>query len=552
MKFLRISQKVWISLGILVAGYFISMAIGFHLGQETETRLQDASSHLFPASMMSVAAVTAFDEQIKLYNDAVLMGESEIFTKTREKADKVSENLEHIAKMPTIDPDRRDDIAQTRKDHEAFTGLAQKIYAAMSAGEGDFDEKMIATLAQQTQVIRQKLETYKTGMSDNLKAELVDLSDQSKVQRMVNVGLFAVVVVVALLFASFIITRSISRPLNNTVKMLRDIAEGEGDLTKRLETGSKDEVGEMAKWFNIFIDKLQAIVTDIAGNAATLESSSETLTGLSAKVSKGASSMSEKSNSVSLSAEEVNNNMSSVAVAAEQASTNVSMVATAAEEMTATSNEIAQHTEKTRLISDSTVSRSKDALEKINALGAAARQIGQVTETIAEISDQTNLLALNATIEAARAGEAGKGFAVVANEIKELAKQTAEATLEVKTKIETIQDSTEDTVKEIEVISTVIKEMNEMVSTVATAIEEQSAATNEIGTNVSQASQGIQEMAENVNQSAVVISEIANDITAVNQAAGEMDNSSSQVNMSAEDLSQLSEKLNTIVSQFKI
>ena len=111
-------------------------------------------------------------------------------------------------------------------------------------------------------------------------------------------------------------------------------------------------------------------------------------------------------------------------------------------EMTSTINEIARNSEKARTITHESASRAQDVAVKVNALGNAAQEVGNVTETITEISAQTNLLALNATIEAARAGEAGKGFADVANEIKELARQTAEATLEIKGQIEGIQNST--------------------------------------------------------------------------------------------------------------
>ncbi|BBO71563.1 hypothetical protein DSCA_54930 [Desulfosarcina alkanivorans] len=550
MKFLSIAKKVWISLGILVVGYFFSMAIGFHLGQETETRLHGVSDDLFPASMMGSAAVTAFDEQIKLYNDAVLMGESAIFSKTREKADEVAKNLEAIAGMPGIDQARKADMSQTLQQHADFTASAQKVYAAMS--EGNIDETQMALLAKKTQHLSEKLEEYKTALANDLKTELVSLSDQSKIQRMVNVGIFAVVVAVALLFAWFIVTRSISRPLNNTVSMLRDIAEGEGDLTKRLEAGSRDEIGEMAKWFNIFIEKLQAIIGDVLSNAGSLNDSSNKLAELAGHMSTEAVEMSSNSRTVATSAEEMNVNLNNVAAAMEQSSTNTSMVASAAEEMNATITEIAGNADKAKKISNTAVSQARSASEKMGALGIAAQAIGKVTETITEISEQTNLLALNATIEAARAGEAGKGFAVVANEIKELAKQTSDATLDIKRQIEEVQNTTDSTVTEIDQISSVINNINEIVGTIATSVDEQSSATREIAQNISQASTGIQEVNENVNQSSSVANGISANITEVSQSASEISNSSEQVNINAEDLKKMATELNTLVGQFKI
>jgi methyl-accepting chemotaxis protein len=245
-------------------------------------------------------------------------------------------------------------------------------------------------------------------------------------------------------------------------------------------------------------------------------------------------------------------NLNNVAVAMEQSSTNASMVATAAEEMTATIGEISHNTAKARSISDQAMHKARTTSDQMDGLGQAAQSIGKVVETITDISEQVNLLALNATIEAARAGEAGKGFAVVANEIKELAKQTSEATLEIKERIANIQDNTEGTVKSINEITDVITTVNTIVGTIATAVEEQSAATQEIANNIAQATQGIQEVNENVNQSSTVAAEISSDIAAVNQSSSEIANSSDQVKASSDGLKQMAAKLNAIVGSFKI
>ena len=344
----------------------------------------------------------------------------------------------------------------------------------------------------------------------------------------------------------------ITKPIAKVAAGLKDIAQGEGDLTVRLAVTSDDEVGELSKWFNIFMEKLHTIIKDIGGNAETLTTSSADLSGLSGKMSEGADNMSSKSNTVATAAEEMSTNINSIAAAMEEASTNISLVATAAEQMTATINEIAQNSEKARSITGSAVSKASDATQKIDELGKGAQEIGKVTETITEISEQTNLLALNATIEAARAGEAGKGFAVVANEIKELARQTAEATQDIKDRINKIQSSTSGAVTQVEGISKVINDVNEIVSTIATAVEEQSVTTKEIAGNVSQASGGIQEVSENIAQLSTVAGEIARDIVDVNQSSNDMSNSSSHVDMRSQELSKLAAQLKEMVGRFKL
>jgi len=350
----------------------------------------------------------------------------------------------------------------------------------------------------------------------------------------------------------YIIANSVAKPINGVVEGLRDAAEGEGDLTKRLNVKSKDEVGELAKWFNIFSGKMQAIIKEVAGNAAQLKLSSSELYEISAALSTGADQTTERAQAVAAASEEMSANMGSVAATMEQAATNINMVASATEEMSVTISEIAQSTEKARKVTNSAVTHAEGASGQVDELGRAAQEIGKVVETITDISEQVNLLALNATIEAARAGEAGKGFAVVANEIKELAKQTAAATGEIKRQVSAIQSSTQVTVVQINDITGVVNEVNDIVSKIAAAVEEQSTTTKEIAGNVAQASQGIGDINMSVGQSNTGAAGIAREIAEVTQAAGNMSNSSAQVNLNAEQLAKLATQLDATVGKFKI
>lgn len=313
-----------------------------------------------------------------------------------------------------------------------------------------------------------------------------------------------------------------------------------------------NEISTLGAWFNKFKSNFTGILLNLRGVTTNLGDSSETLSLVSEKMSSSAKETSTKSNTVTAASQEMNTKIHSVADAMEETSTNIAVVASATEEMSATINEIAQSSEKARDVSAQAVSQSENTSRTMGELSLAAQDISNVTETIAEISEQINLLALNATIESARAGEAGKGFAVVANEIKELARQTAEATKNIKGKIEGIQVSTTSSVTETEEVIKVINNINDIVSTIAAAVEEQSVSTQEIARNISGVSQGISEVNVNLTEATSATEEITGDIADVNQASGDMTRSSAQVSKNAHDLSKLAIELEEMTGRFKL
>lgn len=379
--------------------------------------------------------------------------------------------------------------------------------------------------------------------------------DEAEVKRPVTKLIFSIIMVagVVLVFIAIfalLIAGKISKPLKQGVDFAKIISSG--DLTQHLDINQKDEIGILANALNEMNKNLHEMFQNISTGIQTLSSTSTQLAAVANQMSSNSKQTTDKATGVAAAAEEMSVNMDSVAAASEETSVNVNMVAAAAEEMSTTISEISANTEKTSSITMTAVNQSQNASKQINELGSAAQEIGKVTETITEISEQTNLLALNATIEAARAGEAGKGFAVVANEIKDLAKQTSEATAEIKENITRIQNASNNSVTEITQITGIISEVSDMVSAVSLTVDEQANATKEIADNVAQASQGIQEVNENVAQVSLVTGEVASDIADVGQASNEISASSSQVNMSAEELSKLADKLTTMVNQFKI
>jgi methyl-accepting chemotaxis protein len=398
----------------------------------------------------------------------------------------------------------------------------------------------------ETSAVLDKIRDHYHHKSESIKAQMIMGIDNARVYG----SILAVMAVVLGVLAAIFIGRGITKPIAEGVDFAK--AMSAGDLTQTLVLDQKDEVGVLAAALNIMGESLRKMFQDILGGVETLTASATELSAISQQMASGAEQTSVKSNQVAAATERMSTNMTSVAAASEQASTNVQMVAAASEQMSATINEIADNTETGRSITGEAVDQAQQVSARVTELGKAALDVGKVTETINEISEQTNLLALNATIEAARAGEAGKGFAVVANEIKELAKQTAQATQDVRQKLDAIRESSDETVTDITKIGKVIADIDGIVVTIATALEEQSASTKEIASNVNQAALGIQDVNENVAQSSTVSNDIAKDVLEVNQAATEMADGSIQVNTSAGELSRLAEELSAMISRFKL
>jgi two-component system, chemotaxis family, sensor kinase CheA len=363
----------------------------------------------------------------------------------------------------------------------------------------------------------------------------------------------AFVILIFIVIISLIFSKSITRPLQAGVSFANQIASQ--DLSVSLDgkyIARKDEIGELSGALSEMHDSLKGMMGEMNTGMGSLAAASTELLTISEEMAGGAGKTTEKAGTVAAASEELNANAASVATGMEQSSTNLNSVASATEEMTATITQIAQNTESARNITEEAVDQSKQVSQLMDVLGESANAIGKVTDTITNISDQTNLLALNATIEAARAGTAGKGFAVVASEIKDLAKQTAEATEDIKIKIDGIQTSTGKSITDIKKITDIIQKANDYVITIAAAVEEQSITTKDISINMGQASSAVQDAAERTAQNSTVSQDIAKEIAEVSHSADEMAVSGTQVAESAKELSDLSERLKAMVDSYKL
>ena len=286
-------------------------------------------------------------------------------------------------------------------------------------------------------------------------------------------------------------------PLDRMVACMRDVAEGEGDLTRRLDVPPDREVAELARWFNTFMDKLQAILLSVADNIQHLAAAGEQISATSRQQTQGAAQQKDQTQQVAAATQEMSATVQQVMEISNRTAEAAQKAADAARHG---GNVVEESLARMQSIATST----SDAAKKIEYLGEQSKHIGRIVGVIDDIADQTNLLALNAAIEAARAGTQGRGFAVVADEVRKLAERTTAATKEIAQMIHTVQEGTHLAVaamqsgtKEVElgVASTrqagdslreIIKisdQVGEMVTHIATAATEQASATDEMSRN---------------------------------------------------------------------
>jgi methyl-accepting chemotaxis protein len=351
---------------------------------------------------------------------------------------------------------------------------------------------------------------------------------------------------------SILVTKSVTVPIGASIELLERISQGDltRDIPDELRT-RHDEAGNLARSLQMVSGNLTTTLNGINKDISTLATAAGSMTDIAVQLSTSSEVAGGKAHSVSSAAEEIHRNMENVAAAMEQATSNVDIMAAATEEMSASVYDISQKTKDASAKTRGTSGQAREASTRIEVLGKAAEEIGSVTDTIKAISDKTNLLALNATIEAARAGEAGKGFAVVANEIKELARQTADATADIASRLKGIQTATKESVSTMDEISGAIHEVDAIVVAIDEAMGQQTKATHEIAENVTQASQGLKEINVNVNQAASAISHVAQEITELSETVGEVANCGSMVERNAKTVNGIVSTLTGQMSQFK-
>lgn len=424
-----------------------------------------------------------------------------------------------VIKAARLSPTLRADLMALTPRLDGYVAAVEKLIAAAAV-----DRAQAMALRADLDSRFRDLETANESLGDQIQAmgggvgSVLAAADTGRIW-IVVICLVAAIVTIS---GGILIGRRLVRSMTEAARVLHAIAGG--DVSSRAVIDDHTEVGAMLKSLNATLDHIGDMLATIRDTSREVQSTASEVDQVAAKL--GANS------------QRASHDTANASSGATQASGNVQMVAAATEQIAATIRDVARNAHEAARVAANGVGIASRSNASVARLGLSSNEIGAVVDVITQIAEQTNLLALNATIEAARAGAAGRGFAVVANEIKELAKQTARATEEIRTKIVGIQRDTETAVADIGQIGVVIGQIDGIQQSIASAVAEQATVTSDIGRNLTEV--------------ATAADSIARDVAAADQAIRDNVSVAEHATSAAATLGNLSRRLEQAVGAFRV
>jgi len=530
---LTVGKKLGLSFGIILAFMVGSTIVSYEQSEKVKQTEDLVLQVRVPTLTASRELQRDMNQAASKARQAVLAGDS---PSRREKAQKlldaawsdIDNDLARLDKLSTRwkTPENLECLARIHRLVPEYRKIQWEIVRSTANGQQSSALGAGAEMEVSTLVVNDQIKKALSEMADSavllLQENQQSLDAENRSLHLDSIALATVALAVGTLLAVFI-SSLVARATQCVLVRAEAIAAG--DLTHAdLEVVSEDELGDLTRTVNKMNTNLKKIVQAIAENAQQVTEASDELAFSSQLIAANSEQTTGQANLVSQATQKVSLNLQSVSIGAE--------------EMTVTIQNIANNTHAAAAVASRAVVTAQAANASVGKLGQSSAEIGEVIKVITSIAQQTNLLALNATIEAARAGEAGKGFAVVANEVKQLAKQTAQATEGISRKITAIQQDTKGAVDAIGNISDIINQVSDISSTIAAAVEEQSATTNEMTRNVTDAARGSEEITGN--------------IAGVAQAARGTSTGALELHRAGNELAEMAAQLRTVVAQFKI
>lgn len=539
MNFLRslsIRKKILLIPVVGAIGFLTYLFLTMHFLTDTSSKLDDAHTKQFPLLQMARANLDRVKNIQEAMSFAVSSGEQEVLA----NAEKLASDFKgDIAESRRIDPSLNENLSNILRIFNEYYRTASGISVGMINETIDY-----ATLPEKSAKMSSSLE--------ELEAELQSFYDQrlslfnnafstasTSTEKLTSLGIILCVGTLAALFAVGIpISNMIKQSVDRVILTLKDIAEDNGDLTVRLKTQSNDEIGELVRWFNSFMEKLQAIIHQIVDTAPPLAALATEVNGLSGTITKTLGNQNDSVSDSKRNIELMSDSISSIAQNAGEASDAAKMA-----------DEEAHKGQQVVISTVSGIERLSDSIQEaskvVSNLKEDAAGANVVLEVIKGVAQQTNLLALNAAIEAARAGEHGRGFAVVADEVRGLAMRTQQSIEEINTILSQLQSASQAAVDTMEDSTAAVESSREDASRAGESLK---SITNTIRT----ISAMNEQIARATDEQGQISTELVSEAERISQQTESTAGSASNLNNVSERLNSLAANLEKITQQFRV
>lgn len=522
---LKIKHKVGILSIIAIVGFAVFLFQQYQVQTQTQLSIEQIRDEYFPALSSVTNARNTIKNLDQALQTAVSTGDDELMDSAKNYLNSINEELNNLKR---VSPQHAALVENLKRLLNSYQEIAFDIAASLIDGSTNF-----ATLPARAKQSNEFLEQLNSELKALVEASNVDFNQTveetiSSAQRSIHVGIgLGAVTILVLIIVALVVIKSVVSSIEQVTGSLREIAEGEGDLTVRINYNGRDEVADLVYWFNQFISKIHKSLNSTRETIATLESVSSRLSSTSSNTSQQVRSQENIMQSVSSAVNSLSDSVTSIAENAAFASSE----ATSANDTAQTGSAVVEST----IVSIEHLAKDvNQAAQVVNELESYTNNAGVILNTIRSIAEQTNLLALNAAIEAARAGEQGRGFAVVADEVRTLASRTQSSTEEIQQVLEKIQkgsslvvdamtkgqQSASNTVSESEQSGVALVNITEKVKSIvqlnqqiAAATEEQNRTSKIIFDNI----QDMDEISRSVSDGSRALDEISTDIQSVTQ-----------------------------------
>ena len=533
---LSIRYKLFLIAAVSCIGFTIFLVLNYSVTEENAKRLHAVKEIYFPLLERTDANLVRLDGIKGTLTNAVSTGEEDLLETTDELASEMNKVLQEMAELA---PGLADDVAELNQLFENYYAPARSMTSGLLN-----DILALEEIQGKADAMSKALEAFESRLKSFRDSRYIQFSDTLELANEAShdalvTGLVTGIVIIAVLLGAILTVSSlITGNLNTIIDSLKELAEGRGDLTKRLQSNSADETGMVVKYFNDFLQKLHDLIKEVVDATTQLGANASQLSEITQMTASGAQQQQTEVDQLSTA-------MNEMASTVQEVAHNAGEAAGAAREADEASRNGQAIVANTVNVITTLADSIEGGAKVITALQVESENIGGVLDVIRTIAEQTNLLALNAAIEAARAGDQGRGFAVVADEVRTLASRTQESTQEIQTMIERLRSGVGEAVG-------VMGQSREQAQKSVDQVAEAGGSLDAITLAVKKIHAMNDEIANAAREQSTVAESMNESITNISQVADQTNNSAQVTFGASDELGQVSTRLIDLVSRFRV